>query len=72
MDAFVTATPIDREGMSIGATTTDRGGAFQVRVLAGITYLVKARVRTPEGDRHTEAGVFVDELKQGLRLVIRP
>ena len=37
-DAFVTATPIDHEGMSIGATTTDRGGAFEVRVLAGITY----------------------------------
>jgi hypothetical protein len=72
-DAFVTVTPNDHEGMSIGATTTDRGGAFEVRVLAGITYLIKARVGTQEGNRQTETVVFVEEeQKQGLRLVIRP
>ena len=57
---------------SIGPATTDRGGAFQIRVLAGITFLIKARVRTPEGDWQTEAEVFVDEQKEGVRLVIRP
>ena len=72
VEANVTAAPVDHRGMIMGSAKTDNGGAFELRLLAGITYLIRAAIRTEDGFRQTEAVVFVDQRKEGLRLSIRP
>jgi hypothetical protein len=56
----------------MGSAKTDNGGAFELRLLAGVTYLVRAAIRTENDFGQTEAFVFVDQQKEGLRLSIRP
>ena len=56
----------------MGSAKTDQGGAYELRLLAGVTYLIRGAIRTENGFRQTEAVVFVDQQKEGLRLSIRP
>ena len=71
IEANVTAAPVDHKGMIMGSATTDNGGAFELRLLAGVTYLIRGAIRTENGFRQTEAVVFVDEQTEGLHLSIR-
>jgi hypothetical protein len=69
-EANVTAAPVDHRGMIMGSAKTDSGGAFGLRLLAGVSYLIRAGVRTENGFRQTETVVFVDEPPERLRLLI--
>lgn len=70
-EANVTAVPVDHRGMIMGSAKTDNGGTFELRLLAGVTYLIRAGIRTPDGFKQVEAVVFVDQRKEGVRLSIR-
>jgi hypothetical protein len=72
VEANVTAAPVDHKGMIMGSAKTDNGGAFELRLLAGVTYQIRAAIRTENGFRQTEAVVLVDQQREGLRLLIRP
>ena len=52
-------------------TKTDSSGAFQLRVLAGMTYVIRAGVRTANAYRRAEAIAFVEEPQEGLVLSVR-
>jgi hypothetical protein len=69
-DAFVAAAPID-PGRVVTASKTDSSGAFQLRLLSGLTYVITARTETPDGLRQVETTVFVDQQADGIRLLIR-
>ena len=56
----------------MGSAKTDNPGSFELRLLAGVTYLIRAGIRTPDGFKQVETVVFVDQRKEGLRLSIRP
>lgn len=70
-DANVTAAPIDHKGMIMGSAKTDQGGTFELRLLAGVTYLIRAGIGTGVGFKQVETEVFVDQQKEGVRLSIR-
>jgi hypothetical protein len=69
-DANVTAAPVDHGEMIIGSSKTDSSGVFELRVLTGLTYVIRGS-RTTDGFRQTETVVFVDQEKKGVRLSIR-
>src|SRR3954452_19796395 len=69
--AMVTATPVNPAGMSIASSTADTSGAFQLRVLSGLTYVINALTDTNNGLRQAETTVFVDQQTEGIRLSIR-
>jgi len=69
-EANVTAAPVDHRGMIMGSSKTDSSGFFELRLLTGISYLIRAGIRTGDGFRQAETVVFVDEQKDGLRLSI--
>jgi protocatechuate 3,4-dioxygenase beta subunit len=71
-DSGVTAAPIDHKGSITSSATTDSSGAFQIRVLAGVSYLFRAGIVTRDGYRYTETVVFVDRENEPVRLAIRP
>jgi protocatechuate 3,4-dioxygenase beta subunit len=71
-DASVTAAPVDHKGTITASAKTDSSGAFQLRVLTGVTYVIRAGTRTTDGFRQTETVVFVGQAKEGIRLSIRP
>jgi hypothetical protein len=70
-DALVTAAPGNPTGMSISSGKTDSSGAFQLRVLSGLSYAITAIVQTADGLRRAETTVFVDQQTEGIRLSIR-
>jgi hypothetical protein len=70
VDANVTAAPVDHRGMIMGSARADGSGAFELRLLAGVSYLVRAGIRTEHGFPQTEAVIVVDERLDGLRLSI--
>ena len=72
VEANVTEAPVDHRGMIMGSAKTDNGGTFELRLLAGVTYLIRAGIRTPDGTKQVEIVVFVDQRTEGLRLLIRP
>jgi len=69
--AMVTATPVSLAGMSIASSTADTSGAFQLRVLSGLTYVINALTDTNNGLRQADTTVFVDQQTEGIRLSIR-
>jgi Carboxypeptidase regulatory-like domain len=69
-EVYVAATPVDHRDVTMGSTKTDGGGAFELRLLAGISYLIQAGTRTENGLRQTETVVLVDQRLEGLRLSI--
>jgi protocatechuate 3,4-dioxygenase beta subunit len=70
VDADVSAAHVDHRGMIMGSARADSSGAFELRVLAGVSYLVRAGIRTENGFRQTEARVYVDQRLAGLRLSV--
>ena len=70
VEANVTATPVDHRGMIMGSARADGRGAFELRLLAGVSYLVRAGIQTVDGFRQNETVVFVDRRVDGLRLSI--
>ena len=73
IEANVTAAPVDHRGMIMGSSKTDSSGAFELRLLAGVSYLIRAGIRTENGFRQVETMVLVDDKQnEGLRLSIRP
>ena len=70
MEASVTAAPLDHRFMSMGSARADSSGAFELRLLSGISYLVRAGIRTADGFRQTETVVFVDQRTEGLGISI--
>ncbi len=71
-EADVSAALVDRRGTSMSFTKTDSSGAFQLRVLAGMTYVIRAGARTANGYRRAEISAFVEQPQEGLVLSIRP
>lgn len=49
VEANVTAAPVDHRGMIMGSARADSSGAFELRLLAGVSYLVRAEIRTENG-----------------------
>ena len=70
-DANVTAAPVDHSGMIMSSSKTDSGGLFELRLLTGISYLIRAGIRADDGFRQAESVVFVDQQNEGLHLSIR-
>jgi hypothetical protein len=70
VEANVIAAPVDHRGMIMGSARADVSGAFELRLLAGVSYLVRAGIRTENGFRQAEVVVFVDQRLDGLRLSI--
>jgi hypothetical protein len=69
-DADVSAAPVEFRGMYMGSAKTDSNGRFELRVLVGMTYRIRAGIRTERGYRSIETVVLVDQLKDGLTLRI--
>jgi hypothetical protein len=70
VEANVTAAPVDHRGMIMGSARANSSGAFELRLLAGVSYLVTAGIRTENGFRQTELVIYVDQRLDGLRLSI--
>jgi hypothetical protein len=70
VEANVTAAPVDHKGMIMGSARADSAGAFELRLLAGVSYLVTAGIRTENGFRQAETVIDVDQRLDGLRLSI--
>jgi hypothetical protein len=68
VEATVVAMPIDQKGMIMSASTTDASGGFELRLLTGVSYLIRAETRTEGGLRRAETVIFVDEQKEGIRI----
>jgi hypothetical protein len=69
-EASVFANAVDHRDMIVASSKTDSSGAFELRLLAGVTYRIRAGVRTDNTFRPTETVVFVGERLVGLRLRI--
>jgi hypothetical protein len=72
VEADVTAAPVDHTGIIMSSAKTGSSGAFELRLLTGVSYRVRARIRTESGFRQVETVVFVDQQKENVRLSIRP
>jgi hypothetical protein len=70
-EADVSAALVDHRGTSMSFTKTDSSGAFQLRVLAGMTYVIRAGVRTADAYRRAEEIAFVEQPQEGLVLSVR-
>jgi len=68
-DVPVRASLVDHRGWFMSTTTTDTRGAFQLRVLAGMTYVISTIGSTPKAGGRTEVISFVPE--EGVVLSIR-
>jgi hypothetical protein len=69
-EANVTVTPVDRPSSIMSSSRTNRTGEFELRVLAGLRYHVRASVRTADGVRQTLIIRPVEDEKEIVRLVI--
>jgi hypothetical protein len=72
VNGAVRIAPVDYKSMITATATTDSTGAFRLRALTGVNYLISGSIRISNRLRRTEAEVFVDEQKEDLRLSIRP
>jgi hypothetical protein len=70
VEANITAALVDHRGMIMGSARADSAGAFELRLLAGVSYLVRAGIRTENGFRQAETVIYVDQRLDGLRLSI--
>ncbi len=70
VEANVTAAPVDHREMIMGSARADNSGAFELRLLAGVSYLLKAGIRTENGFRQAETVIYVGQALDGLRLSI--
>jgi len=61
---------VDHRDMIAASSKTDSSGAFELRLLAGVTYLIRAGVRTNNTFRPTETVVFVGDWAGGLRIPV--
>jgi hypothetical protein len=71
-DASVTATPVTHKGRTMASATTDTTGTFRLRVLAGITYVIRATIRTGNATREVQRLMSVDQENEELRLTLGP
>jgi len=71
-NGFVTAGPVGPAVMFTALSKIDSSGAFHLRVLSGLTYVIKANTETATGSRYAETTVFVEQRTEGVRLSIRP
>jgi hypothetical protein len=71
-EGFVNARPVTPGGTFISSSKIDGTGAFQLRVLSGLTYVIKATAETATGSRYVEMTLFVEQQTEGIRLSIRP
>jgi hypothetical protein len=69
--ADVSAAPVDHRGMIMNSTKTDSSGAFQLRVLAGMTYVIRAGVRTANAYSRAEVIASVEQPLEDLVLSVR-
>ena len=69
--ADVSANLVDHRGTSMSLTKTDSNGAFELRVLTGMTYVIRAGVRRGNSYSRSETIAFVDQPQEGLILSIR-
>ena len=69
-EANVTAALADDRSMIMQAAKTDAGGAFELRLLAGLSYLITARLRTAQGLKQVETVLFLEQRREDLRLLI--
>jgi hypothetical protein len=68
-EASVIAVPVEhRNGLVMASSKTEAGGTFELRVLQGISYVIRTTIRSDAGLRQTETVVFVGEPVVGLRL----
>ena len=58
------------EGTVTDSATTEANGAFQLRALMGVSYVIRARAGSGNGFRESQTAVLVDEMKEGLRLIV--
>ena len=72
MNANVTASPIDYKSSTIASSKTDTSGGFELHLLAGVTYVIRAGIRMTDGFRQAETVVVVDQQTEGVCLSIRP
>jgi hypothetical protein len=70
VNANVTAAPVDHKGTITSSATTDNSGAFQLRVLSGVTYVIRTGTRTPE-DFKRETVLLVGADNGAVRFTIR-
>ena len=68
--ASIVVYPAAARGHIVSSAATDNTGAFRLRVPAGVTYLIRAGARTPDGYRETETEVFVAQQVNDLRISI--
>jgi hypothetical protein len=69
-EASITAAHVDHRGMIMASAKTDSDGTFQLRLLAGVTYLIRASIRTSAGFKQVETVVLVDQQTEAVRLSI--
>jgi Carboxypeptidase regulatory-like domain len=61
----------DSPGHLLSWTKADSDGAFRLRALAGVTYLIQAGIGTGTAHRQTETRLFVEKQVDDLRITIR-
>jgi hypothetical protein len=66
--ANVTAEPVDRQWTLVESARADSSGAFELPLLAGVSYRVRAWLQTEHGPRKAETVVHVEKQTEGLRL----
>ena len=67
--SMVAASPVERRGGVISVGNTDAAGSFQLKLLAGLSYVMRAWITKP--DRQTETVIFVDKQTEAVQLTIR-
>ena len=70
-EASVTAAPVAHRFTSTSTARSDSSGGFQLRLLSGVTYVIRASARTSKGLRQSEVTVTAQESLDPIRLVIR-
>ena len=69
--ASVSAAPVDHRGTNMTSTKADSSGAFQLRVLAGMTYVITAGTGTGTRYRQSETVAFIDQPLEDFVLSVR-
>jgi hypothetical protein len=70
--ARLTAAPVERRGNIIATATADHAGKFELRLLSGVTYFIRANIKIDRGFRKAEATMLVDRPRDDVRLVVQP
>lgn len=69
--ASIVVYPANSPGHVVASAATDSAGAFRLRLLAGVTYLIRAGVSIGDGYRETKTELFVAQQVDDLRISIR-